>query len=251
MTSQPETSVQLKSLAPPPADLVPHEEPRGILDKLWAEIVPPKIPEARATVADPTAFPFGAVALLDFYRDTRPRPTYLGHATGFFLKPDLVVTAAHNLIYSGAEMVAIFPGWDSRRNRSAMIPALRWSQSTARDISVLLTQANAPMTIPLQGALSHNAELVGYAFNYPDGSRRMSRGFGSCRPNGPRACAYAILAQQGDSGGPVFASGEGAMAMHRALEPAEGGTMLGIGESLDADLVALIGELEAQARWRP
>lgn len=163
---------RLKSLSPLPAELAPHHTRSGFFDKVWSAIVKPRIPDARPTVSAPTAAPFGAVALLDFYRKTTSGPKYIGYATGFFIKPDVLVTAAHNIVYSRADMVAIFPGWDTKLNRSALIPALRWCQSETRDISVLITQSVAPMAVPLGGKIDAPAKLVGYAFDYPDGTKR-------------------------------------------------------------------------------
>lgn len=247
MADRVDDDARVKTLVQPPADLQPRSIGRNILDRLWSAIVPAKMRPARPTVANPAAFPFGAVALLDFYKSGGSKPTYLGSATGFFLKHDVLVTAAHNLIYSGADMVATFPGWDDKLNRSAMVPALRWSQSSVRDVSVLITSPNAPMATSFGGLGMPSATLVGYAFNYRDGTKRMSSGAGQCQVHGAQ-CTYGIAAQQGDSGGPIFSSGNAAMALHTQLMPGPGGTMIGGGEAADAQFVSIVASLEAQAR---
>ena len=247
MEDRTEQDVRVKSLVQPSGDLQPRTVQRNLFEKFWRAIVPTKIPPARSTVPNPSAYPFGAVALLDFYKSEGPNPTYLGSATGFFVKHDMLVTAAHNLIYSGADMVATFPGWDDKLNRSTMVPALRWSQNSGRDVSVLITPPNAPVAANFGGLGSAAAMLVGYAFNYPDGTKRMSSGSGQCQVHGTQ-CTYGIASQQGDSGGPIFTSGHTAMALHTRLIAGPGGSMIGGGEAVDAQFLSVVAHLEAQAR---
>ena len=236
-----------KSLVQPPADLRPVSARPNLLTRFWSMIVGSKIPDARPTVPNPAGFPFGAVALLDFYRDEQPKPAYLGSATGFFIRHDLLITAAHNIYYSGADMIATFPGWDTKLNQSAMIAAVRWVQSTARDVSIILTRPGAPVTVTLGPPMSPSAMLVGYASNYQDGTKRMSSGSGQCQVKGQQ-CTYGIAAQQGDSGGPIFSSGNTAMALHTQLMAGSNGTMIGGGETADAQFMSIVASLEAQVR---
>lgn len=247
MAEQDGQTYQVKSLVAPPEGLSPVPARRNIFDRLWSLIVPRTMSAARPTVPQPAAFPYGAVGLMNFYRSGTPNPTYLGYATGFFVKPDLLVTAAHNLIYSNADMVAIFPGWDTQLHRSGMLAALRWSQSTERDVSVIVTQPGAPVTVSLGGPASSDVALVGYAFDYPDGTKRMSMGTGPGQLQGHQL-RYNLAAQQGDSGGPVFSADNQAIGVHTQLLPGPGGTMIGAGEAADAQLLSILATLENQAR---
>ena len=242
-----EQHFRIKSLVLPPANIRPVAARGNLFDKLRSMVARGDAPAARSTVAQPSAFPFGAVALIDFYKSTQTKPQYLGSATGFFVKHDLLVTAAHNIYYSGANMIAAFPGWDTELNQSAMVAALRWVQSTTRDVSIILTQPVAPMSVSIGGSASSSAMLVGYAFDYPDGTKRMSSGSGPCQVQGQQS-TYGIAAQQGDSGGPIFSAGNIVMALHTQLTAGSNGTMLGGGETVDAQFISIATTLEAQVR---
>jgi hypothetical protein len=198
-------------------------------------------------VPQPGSFPFGSVALLNFYDGALPKPNFLGDATGFFVKPDLLLTAAHNLIYSRAKMVGVFPGWDSKLHVSHVVAGLRWCQSTTRDVSVMVTQPGAPMVVAMGGAPTLTPTLIGYASDYPDGSRRMSMGTGAAHVQG-HEWTYEIAAQQRDSGAPVLSATNEVMALHKELLPGPGGTMIGGGEAVDADFIRIVADLEVQAR---
>lgn len=239
--------MQVKSLSAAPDDLRPHGNTLGVLDRFWKLIVPSKVPADRPTVTNPAAAPHAAVALLNFLRKTTGKPQYLGSATGFYVEPDLVVTAAHNLYYSAADIIAVYPAWDDRLNQSQVVSALRWAKSDARDVGLILMPRRAGPTISLDGGASAQARLVGYAFPYPDRTDRMSEGTGPCHLDG-FALKYALNAQQADSGGPVLGANDSAMAIHRERLPGPGGTMLGAGEHVDQQVSTILSQLEVQLR---
>ena len=251
MADQQTEEFQVRTLLPAPENLRPRRRRprRKAGDKLWLDaqgIIPP----TRPTVQHPTALPYAAVALLNFFRKTPGKPQFLGYATGFFVKPDLVLTAGHNLTYANADIVGVYPAWDTKLNQSHVISALRWCPAPTRDIGMLLTQPGPGATVTLNGAVSPGAQLVGYASDYPDGTNRMSSGTGACNLQGDELL-YAIDAQQADSGAPVFSANNLVMAIHKELRAGPGGTMIGGGEHVDAQLIALVVQLEALVRGHP
>lgn len=253
MADQQAEQFEIRELSPLPEEFVPRRRRgrRKSSAELFALAGPEGIPPSRPTVSTPKSFPYGAVALLNFFKKAPGKPKYLGYATGFFVRPDLVLTAKHNLTLSGADMIGVYPAWDTVLNQSHGVSAIRWIPSaTSRDIGMLLTQPGPGSTVSLNGALSPVAQLVGYASDYPNGTNRMSSATGPCHLQGNELICN-VNAQQADSGAPIFSASQFVMAIHKELLPGPGGTMIGGAEHVDANLIALCTQLETQLRGHP
>jgi V8-like Glu-specific endopeptidase len=194
--------------------------------------------------ADPFAEPFKWVTLLNFYVGDQQ----VGHATGFLIESDLVVTAAHNLLVDTWETLNVYPAMDQQRNPVSPISAVSWAWYEPRDCAVLVLSQRATSFTAPASAQSRSVTLAGYAYPYPDETPRMTYGTGECEVSG-RLAQYKIATRQGDSGAPVYVSGPSPrlMAMHSKTQMKTGGPV-GVGELIDNEFRQLVGDLEREAR---
>jgi V8-like Glu-specific endopeptidase len=216
------------------------------LEWLKSLMVGRPLPPGRVQVQNPTTPPYEAIALLNYYRHGSDSP--YGRATGFYLKADLVVTAAHNFTITKPAAVGIYPAFDAELNPVDPVGAVAWAWHPARDIGVLISPPQ-PSHFGLHQPQDVEVALVGYAYPYPNNTGRMSVGVGPCSLDG-LDLKYPIPARDGDSGAPVFIeSGFNVVAVHSELrqDPNTSRTY-GVGEAVDPHFPALIQALEAEAR---
>jgi len=205
-------------------------------------------PPPRNAVPAPDSYPWSAVALLNFFR----HGAFRGHATGFFVGPDLLVTAAHNLIRSQPDAVGVYPGYDAHLNPSADLGGRSWAVDSGWDVGVIVTHGSNGALMGFGGASPHNVTLAGYAYPYPSGAPRMTATSGPGSKS-EHELLYPLLVDEGDSGAAVFVSGGGgavAMAVHFDRR-VQGGQSIGVGIFADSDLGHVLADLEQKARAHP
>jgi hypothetical protein len=225
------------SSAPPPP-----RSPRRRLGDLLKSFLGFGKPLARDDVPDPGQEPARSIAFLCFYVDG----AFVGFATGFFIKPDVVVTAAHNILMSKPTAVGVFAGYDAKRNPVGSVSARKWAWDTQRDFAVLITDPSRAAGLTLGTPPPGSVTLAGYAFGY---FGEMTGASGPARVQGGKL-RYALAAAKGDSGAPVFAGtiASGHVAGLHTDSFDENDPFDVGGEEADAQMVARIAELEAKAR---
>lgn len=199
-------------------------------------------PSGRNDLLNPAQEPGRSVAFLCFYVSGK----FVGSATGFFIKPDLLVTAAHNILMAKPTAVGAFPGYDAKRNPVQSVSARKWAWDTARDLAVLVTTPSAASGLQLGGQALTSVTLAGYSTGY---FGELTDGTGPAQLTGNKL-EYNLTAGKGDSGGPVFFGsqpGATVVGLHTdsfdASHPYPAG-----GEFADQQMIARISALEAQAR---
>ncbi|CAM8633545.1 MULTISPECIES: trypsin-like serine peptidase [Sphingomonadales] len=197
---------------------------------------------SRDDIPNPQLEPARSIAFLCFYVNGR----FVGSATGFFVKPDVVVTAAHNILMAKPTAVGAFAGYDAKRNPVQSVSASRWAWDAQRDFAVLITAPSPASGLQLNGRPTAKVTLAGYAFGY---FGQLTAGVGAAKTSGDKLL-YALPADKGDSGGPIFAGAfptAVVVALHTDSfdtgNPFEAG-----GELADQQMIARIASLEAQAR---
>lgn len=197
----------------------------------------------RDPVARPAQPPWASVCLLNMFdRDG----TFLGSATGFLIKSDVVVTARHAL-GPATRRVAVLPGYDARNHVSADIVGIGYANDDRRDLGVIVTRPTSLAGVALANAAAGNMSLVGYSEPYPDLTPMMSFASAPAVVAGA-ALEYAVKAAEGDSGGPVFnASMSAVIGVHVRAE-LRNGSLKGIAEPVDAELNRIVARLEGLAR---
>ncbi|WP_242187250.1 serine protease [Sphingomonas sp. CARO-RG-8B-R24-01] len=196
----------------------------------------------RNDVPDPKQEPARSIAFLCFYVNG----VYKGFATGFFIKPDVVVTAAHNILMAQPTAVGAFAGYDAKRNPVQSVSARSWAWDTQRDFAVLITAPSSAAGLTLNGAPQPKIALAGYAFGY---FGELTGATGAAQVQGNKL-RYALAAGKGDSGAPVFSqSPPTASVAGLHTDSFDGGGPFDEGGELaDAAMVTRIAALEAQAR---
>lgn len=200
---------------------------------------------ARQTVPDPTALPWSAVVLLNFFQGS----AFRGFGTGFFVRSDVVVTAGHSFRISQATAVGVYPAFDSQKNPSTNANGLAWAWDGGRDVGLIVTERHATGVLGLDAPAAAQARIAGYAFPYANNTPRMSFDDGPCRVTGARV-EHDILVSPGDSGAPVFLpGGPRALGVHvRTERPPNQPRVVGVAEQANDDLERVLLNLEQIAR---
>lgn len=207
------------------------------------------VPLNRDRVNNPQAYPWSAVCLLNFFIDGR----FEGHATGFFVATDVVVTAAHNIRRTNPDAVGIYPGYDAQLNPTNGVSGRSWAWDGSRDVAVIVTKGPGVAELGMGGAAPAVLTLAGYAFPYSNGSPQLTFGAGQWSKSGSELL-YRIGVDEGDSGSPVFVPDHGgatAMAVHFERRMLANQGPVGVGEFADPDLRQVLARLEQRARAVP
>lgn len=226
-------------------ETAPLDAPRPIVRKLghfFKSILGMGAPLGRNDLPNPGQEPGRSVAFLCFYVNGQ----FKGSATGFFIKPDVVVTAAHNILIAQPTAVGAFPGYDAKRNPVQSVSARKWAWDTARDFAVLVTAPSSAIGLQLGGPAPGTVTLAGYSTGY---FGELTDGTGPAHITGDKL-EYKVAAGKGDSGGPVFAGSQaGAVVVGLHTDSFDGTHPFPAGgEFADPQMIARINALEAQAR---
>jgi V8-like Glu-specific endopeptidase len=199
----------------------------------------------RDPVSSPYSYPWDGVALLNFFR----HGGFQGHATAFFVAPDLLITAAHNLTRTRPDAVGVYPAYDAQLNPTGNLGGRAWAVDEGRDVAVIVTHQPWSASLGIGTAAPAAVTLAGYAYAYDGGAPRMTFATGPAAKAG-HELRYPLLVDEGDSGAPVFVHDEGAataMAVHFDRR-VEAGESFGVGQFADEDLRQILQQLEQSAR---
>lgn len=201
----------------------------------------------RTPVENPLAAPFSSIALLEFFWNAVP----LTFAGGFFIKPDVIVTAGHNLSSFNFTSIAVSPAFDAATHpQTPRFAAIDNVRHAARDVGIAIVGGFNAASVALTDAQGDaDCGLAGYAIPLPGPSPRLTAAQARISFDGPQI-RYEIPTLQGDSGSPVFRlNGAGVVAVHVETRPF-GATLFGVGERMDEELQAIIAAAENFMRRR-
>lgn len=197
----------------------------------------------RTRAIDPSLHPWRAIARLEFRE--------LGMATcvgsGFLVRPDMVLSASHNIKRAGKfSEIEIILGCDRKLGLGRTLKVERYGWHGAHDLALFqvtpTTVEPLPIGIPGEGVVTLAA--------YPDMNEQLLLGSARLTIAGQEGI-YELNARPGDSGGPVLIQHQGqprvaCVHLRNSIKPAKQGPPrnFGIGRIIDPAFQAAVIELE-------
>lgn len=206
----------------------------------------------RLSVPHPTAPPFGAIGLLNLFRNG----SLVLVGSGFCLEPDVFVTAEHNLSSVAYDAAGIWMAYDWQANAGVLPQSIAaFATHAHRDLAVLILRNPQPATLAIGNPVAAGApvQLAGYGYATQAGKARFTFGTGPVTSTDGQSLAYIVSTREGDSGAPVTApqqGGQRVVGLHREGQPAGGHGNAGLvfTPQLVADLHVMIDWARQQVR---